>query len=130
MLGSFLSEFTKCNLENLGKVIYCLFHLLSHISNIQLYHTKANNIKHPIIGFRIYLNTFEPVNGLCSPDGLYKQHQSCGSACVQPAQSAWGVPSPRQYWVKSSPALLRLIILCQYLLSRLVQRPNAKKCLS
>ena len=65
--------------------------------------------KHCIIGFRIYLNSFEPVNGLCSPDRLYKQLQSRGSVSVQPAQSAWGVPSPRQYGVKSSTGLLMLI---------------------
>ena len=53
-----------------------------------------NNNQHSIIGFRIYLNSFEPVNGLCRCDRLYKQHQSCGLVSLQPAESAWGVPSP------------------------------------
>ena len=37
---------------------------------------KQKYNEHPIILFRIYLNSSEPVNGLCSPDRLYKQLQS------------------------------------------------------
>ena len=60
--------------------VFCWQHCIMNTSLVDL--RLYNNIKHPIIGFRIYLNSFEPVNGLCSPDSLYKQLYSRGSVSV------------------------------------------------